>query len=32
MIAFSFVALALFILSEASITASEFNPFIYFRF
>jgi len=31
-IIFSIIAIVLFILSEASITASGFNPFIYFRF
>ncbi len=32
MIAFSVIAILLFILSEATITSSGFSPFIYFRF
>ncbi len=32
MIAFSVMAILLFILSEAAITSSGFSPFIYFRF
>jgi len=32
MIAFSIIAILLFIISEATITSSGFSPFIYFRF